>query len=54
MIIRTMKLIDEINEYHREMLKKNGYPELRVKDADFASQETCDRKYKGNWYYYYK
>jgi len=49
-----MKLIDEINEYHREMLKKNGYPELGVKDADFASQETCDRDYKGNWYYYYK
>ena len=44
----------KINEYHREQLKKNGYPMDGIKDCDFASQEECNNQYNGNWYYYYK
>ena len=47
-------LFEEINAYHRECLRKNGYPEEGIKDCTFASQEECDREFHGNWYYYYK
>lgn len=47
-------LTEKINWYHREQLKKNGYPIQGIKDCVFASQEECDKEYNGNWYYYYK
>lgn len=47
-------LTEEINNYHKEKLKGKGYPIESIKDCDFASQEECNRKYNGNWYYYYK
>ena len=45
---------ERINLYHKEQLKKLNYPIQGIKDCDFASQEECDEKYSGNWYYYYK
>ena len=47
-------LTEEINSYHREQLKQHHYPMQGIKDCCFASQEECDKKYGGNWYYYYK
>ena len=47
-------LIEEIKKYHRECLRKNGYPIEGIKDCCFASQEECDRDYNGNWYFFYK
>ncbi len=51
---RKGDLLKEINEYHKEVMQKNGYPEDAIKDCDFASQEDCDKNCNGNWYYYYK
>ena len=47
-------LTEKINSYHRKQLKRHNYPICGIKDCDFASQEECDKKYNGNWYYYYK
>ncbi len=47
-------LTEKINFYHREQLRKHHYPIQGIKDCCFASQEECDTKYDGNWYYYYK
>ena len=47
-------LTEEIIRYHLEQLRLYGYPEKGLKRCTFASQEECDRKYDGNWYYYYK
>lgn len=47
-------LTEKINSYHRERLEKHHYPIQGMKDCCFASQEECDKKYGGNWYYYYK
>ena len=47
-------LLAEINEYHKELLRQFGYPEEGITDCTFASQQTCDREFKGNWYYYFK
>lgn len=35
-------------------MKKNNYPSDAIKDCEFASQEDCEKKYGGSWYYYYK
>lgn len=43
-----------INEYFKECMKNKGYPNEAIKDCVFAAQEDCDKKYNGNWYYYYK
>ncbi len=51
---RQSGLTERINLYHKEQLKKLNYPIQGIKDCDFASQEECDEKYSGNWYYYYK
>lgn len=47
-------LLSEINTYHKECLRNSGYPQTAIKDCTFASQEECEKKYNGNWYYYYK
>ena len=47
-------LTETINSYHKERLKQHHYPLQGIKDCCFASQEECDRKYGGNWYYYFK
>lgn len=47
-------LTEQINSYHKEQLTKHHYPMQGIKDCCFASQEECDKKYDGNWYYYYK
>ncbi len=47
-------LSDEINRLHKLKMLENGYPKNSVKDCVFASQEDCDRRFNGNWYYYYK
>ena len=47
-------LFVEISNYHKNCLRKNGYPQQAIKDCTFASQEDCEKKYNGNWYYYYK
>lgn len=47
-------LTDEINETHRRVLSDSGYPPEGIKNCEFASQESCDRDFEGNWYYYYK
>ncbi len=47
-------LIDEINEYHKGVLREKRYPAEGIKDCSFDSKETCDREYNGNWFYYYK
>ena len=47
-------LTAEINQYHKSLLGKNGYPVEGIKDCSFDSQETCDRENGGNWYYYFK
>ncbi len=47
-------LTKEINKYHLDILRQLGYPAIGLKDCSFDSQETCDRLYKGNWYYYFK
>ena len=47
-------LTEQINSYHKEQLKKHNYPIQGMKDCCFASQEECDKKFDGNWYYYYK
>ena len=47
-------LTETINSYHREQLKQHHYPIQGIKDCCFASQEECDKKYGGNWYYYFK
>ena len=47
-------LTEQINSYHREQLTKRHYPIQGIKDCCFASQEECDKKFDGNWYYYYK
>lgn len=48
------RLTKKINSYHKEQLRKHHYPIQGIKDCCFASQEECDKKYNGNWYYYYK
>ena len=50
----TSGLQKEIIDYHRKRMLANGYPEEAVSDCVFASQEDCDEKNNGNWYYYYK
>lgn len=47
-------LTEQINSYHREQLIKRHYPIEGIKDCTFASQEECDRKFGGTWYYYFK
>ena len=47
-------LTEKINSYHKEQLKKHHYPIQGIKDCCFASQEECNQKYGGNWYYYFK
>ena len=47
-------LTEKINEYHRKILRDNGYPSEGIKNCRFASQEACDREWNGNWFYYYK
>ena len=47
-------LTETIISYHREQLKQHHYPIQGIKDCCFASQEECDKKYGGNWYYYFK
>ena len=47
-------LLNNINEYHKICLHIKGYPTEGIKDCYFASQETCDKEFNGNWYYYYK
>ena len=47
-------LTETINSYHKERLKQYHYPIQGIKDCYFASQEECDKKYDGNWYYYFK
>lgn len=47
-------LLDDINNYHKNVMEQNGYPLEAIKDCTFAAQEDCDKKYNGNWYYYYK
>lgn len=51
---RQSGLTERINSYHKEQLKKHNYPVQGIIDCGFASQETCDREYDGNWYQYYK
>ncbi len=51
---KTSGLTAEINTYHKNILKQLGYPDTALKDCSFDSQETCDRLFKGNWYYYFK
>lgn len=47
-------LLEEIQNHHKECMKKYGYPSGAINNCVFASQEECDRDYNGNWYYYYK
>ncbi|GJH41334.1 hypothetical protein RCZ04_18840 [Capnocytophaga sp. HP1101] len=47
-------LLQQINNYHKQLLREKAYPEEGIKDCTFASQEACDKEYNGNWYYYYK
>ena len=47
-------LTETINSCHREQLKQHHYPIQGIKDCCFASQEECDKKYCGNWYYFFK
>lgn len=47
-------LTARINADHKQVLKELGYPETALKDCSFDSQETCDREFSGNWYYFYK
>lgn len=53
---------ESIERYWKESMLKNGWPEeaFSVKELGhtatcvFASQETCDREFNGNWWYYFK
>ena len=45
-------LMEQINSYHREQLRKHHYPIQGIKDCCFASQEDGDKNYGGNWYDY--
>ncbi len=47
-------LAEEINQYHRACLEEVGYPAAYISDCSFATEETCDRDYDSNWYYYFK
>lgn len=47
-------LLKEINQFHIECLKNLRYPDFAIKPCVFASQEDCNNRYDGNWYYYYK
>lgn len=47
-------LLEKINDYHRKCLLENGYPQEAIKDCCFASQEECEKRYNGNWLYFYK
>lgn len=47
-------LTNKIVEYHKKQLLENDYPVNGIIDCTFATQEECDEKYDGNWYYYYK
>lgn len=47
-------LTTRINDFHKKILDNKQYPIHAIKDCEFASQETCDREYNGNWFYYYK
>ncbi len=40
----------------KNLLIKYDYPEKAIEQVsiDFQSQETVDREYAGNWYYFYK
>ncbi len=52
--VKNSGLKDEINEYHKSVLREKGYPAEGIKDCCFDSKETCDRECNGNWFYYYK
>ena len=52
--VQQSGLTEQISSYHKEWLKKHHYPMQGSTDRCFASQEECDRKFDGNWYYYYK
>ena len=45
-----------LNEKLRELFIKYKYPKNAIEyvPINFESQETVDRDYEGNWYYYYK
>lgn len=53
---------ESIERYWKESMLKNGWPEeaFSVKKLGhtatcvFASQETCDREFNGNWWHYFK
>lgn len=47
-------LLREINDCHKKSLYEYGYPVEAIKDCTFASQEECEKRFGGNWYYYYK
>ncbi|MCT4135308.1 hypothetical protein HZP67_17000 [Elizabethkingia anophelis] len=53
-----MKLKEDkiLNEKSRELFIKYKYPKNAIEyvSINFESQETVDRDYEGNWYYYYK
>jgi hypothetical protein len=40
----------------RSLLVKYNYPQEAITSIfiDYQSQETIDREYAGNWYYFYK
>ena len=46
----------KLNSELRQLLEKHKYPTdaLKFVHIDFESQETVDRKSKGNWYQYFK
>lgn len=47
-------LTEKIKDYHKAKMTELGYPKEAVQDCFFATQEDCDRSFKGNWFYYYK
>lgn len=51
---RSSGLAEKIRDYHRKVLRENGYPSSGIKNCRFASQEACDRDWNGNWFYYFK
>jgi len=51
---RDSGITKAINQYHLQRMEANGYPINAIKDCVFASQEECEKKYNGNWFYYYK
>lgn len=45
---------EEINNFHKIKMSELGYPENAIRDCIFYSQEDCNKKTDGNWYYYDK